>query len=86
VSALQRYLPVLLLALLWEAAPRLHLVDLGSVPPLSTVAVAWWNLLRSGDLASNGISSLQNLCAGLALGVVVGAALVVLMAWYKPLD
>jgi len=86
VSALRRYLPILLLAILWEVAPRLDLIDSGSVPPLSTVAVAWWNLLRSGDLVSNGLSSLQNLVAGLALGVIVGTALGVLMAWYKPLD
>ena len=86
MSALKRYFPIVLLALLWEIAPRLHLIDPESVPPLSTVAVAWWNLLRSGDLASNGLSSLQNLVAGFALGVVVGTALGVLMAWYKPLD
>jgi NitT/TauT family transport system permease protein len=86
VSALERYSPILLLALLWEVAPRLGLIDPTSVPPLSIVAVAWWNLLRSGDLASHGLSSLQNLSAGLALGVVVGTALGVLMAWYRPLD
>ena len=86
MSALTRYTPLLLLALLWKAAPRLHLVDPGSLPPLSTVAVAWWELLRSGDLVSNGASSLQNLVAGLVLGVVVGTALGVLMAWYRPID
>jgi len=86
LSALKRYLPLLLLALLWEAAPRLHIVDASAVPPLSAVAAAWWDLLRSGDLVGNGLSSLQNLSAGLALGVIVGASLGVLMAWYKPLD
>jgi len=86
VSALERYSPILLLAFLWEVAPSLGLIDPTSVPPLSTVAVAWWNLLRSGDLASHGLSSLQNLSTGLALGVGVGTALGVLMAWYRPLD
>jgi len=86
VSALRRYLPLLLLALVWEAAPRLGVIDPGAMPALSTVAVAWWDLLRSGDLASNGLSSLQNLSAGLALGIVVGTSLGVVMAWYKPLD
>ena len=86
MSGLKRYAPILLLVLIWEMAPRLGLIDPSSVPPLSKVAVAWWSLLRSGDLASNGLSSLENLSAGLALGVVVGAALGVLMAWYRPLD
>ncbi|HLJ22370.1 MAG TPA: ABC transporter permease [Stellaceae bacterium] len=86
MRALWRYAPILLLLLLWEVAPRLGFIDPDSVPPLSKVAVAWWSLLRSGDLASNGLSSLENLLAGLALGVVVGAALGVLMAWYRPLD
>jgi NitT/TauT family transport system permease protein len=86
VSALKRSLPLLLLAVLWEVAPRLHLVDMSSVPPLSAVVVAWWDLLRSGDLASHGLSSLENLAAGLALGVLVGTSLGVLMAWYRPFD
>jgi NitT/TauT family transport system permease protein len=86
VSALGRYLPLLLLAVLWEIVPRLGLIDASAVPPLSAVAVAWWDLLRSGDLVTNGLSSLQNLSAGLVLGVIVGTSLGVLMAWYKPLD
>jgi NitT/TauT family transport system permease protein len=86
VSALGRYFPLLLLAVLWEIVPRLGLIDASAVPPLSAVAVAWWDLLRSGDLVSNGLSSLQNLSAGLVLGVLVGTSLGVLMAWYKPLD
>jgi NitT/TauT family transport system permease protein len=86
VNALVRYLPLVLLALLWEIVPRLGLIDAGAMPPLSAVAVAWWDLLRSGDLVTNGLSSLQNLSAGLVLGVVVGTAMGVLMAWYPPLD
>jgi ABC-type nitrate/sulfonate/bicarbonate transport system permease component len=86
VSALGRYFPLLLLAVLWEIVPRLGLIDASAVPPLSAVAVAWWDLLRSGDLVTNGLSSLQNLSAGLVLGVIVGTSLGVLMAWYKPLD
>jgi NitT/TauT family transport system permease protein len=81
-AVLLRYSPLLLLAALWEAVPRLGLVRPDMLPPLSAVAHAWARLLLSGDLVSNGLSSLQNLTAGLALGVVVGIVLGVLMAWY----
>jgi len=40
----------------------------------------------SGDLVTNGVSSLINLSAGLALGIFVGMAAGVLMAWYPAVD
>ena len=83
---LARYSSLLLLAAAWEAAPRLGLIDADTLPPLSAVLRAWIGLLQDGDLATNGVSSLQNLAAGLALGVVVGVALGVLMAWYRPIE
>ncbi len=85
-AALTRYSPLLLLAAVWEAAPRLGLIDKDTLPPLSAVLRAWMELLRDGDLAVNGLSSLQNLSAGLALGVVVGVTLGILMAWYRPIE
>lgn len=81
-----RYSPLLPLAVAWEAAPRLGLVSSDALPPLSDVLCAWVRLLRDGDLVINGLSSLQNLVAGLALGIVVGVALGVLMAWYRPIE
>jgi NitT/TauT family transport system permease protein len=83
---LWRYAPLLLLALAWEAAPRLGLASPAALPPLSAVAAAWGELLLSGDLATHGASSLGNLVAGLVSGVVVGAASGILMAWYKPVE
>ena len=41
MSAVLRYLPLLLLAVAWEAASRLGIVSSGTLPPLSQVAVAW---------------------------------------------
>ncbi len=45
-SVLFRYLPLLLLAVAWEAVARLNIVDSQALPPLSTVAVAWIDLLK----------------------------------------
>jgi NitT/TauT family transport system permease protein len=81
-----RYAPLLLLALAWEAAPRLGLVNPENLPPLSAVAVALGGLVADGSLALHGWSSLKNLLAGLGLGIVVGGALGVLMAWYRPVE
>jgi NitT/TauT family transport system permease protein len=79
-----RYLPLLLLALAWEAAARLGLAS--ALPPLSDVVAAWFDLARSGELIANGAASLYRAAAGLALAVVVGAALGIVMAWWKPVQ
>ncbi len=85
-SALTRYLPLLLIALAWEIAPRIGLVSQLALPPLSAVVVAWVDLLRDGDLLTNGVSSLYRAGAGLALAIVIGAALGIFMAWWRPVN
>jgi NitT/TauT family transport system permease protein len=81
-----RYLPLLLLALAWEAAARLGLGSALALPALSSVLAAWFDLLRDGELITNGAASLYRAAAGLALAVVVGAALGIVMAWWKPVQ
>jgi NitT/TauT family transport system permease protein len=85
-SALTRYLPLLLIALAWEIAPRLGLVSPLALPPLSAVVIAWVDLLRDGELITNGASSLYRAGAGLALAIVVGALLGIFMAWWRPVN
>ena len=85
-SPLTRYLPLLLLALAWEIAPRVGLVSPLALPPLSAVVVAWVDLLRDGELITNGASSLYRAGAGLALAIVVGALLGIFMAWWRPVN
>ncbi len=82
--ALWRYTPILLLALAWEAATRLGLISHLVMPPLDKVITAWWSLLISGDLITNGVVSLARGAAGLGLAIVCGVSLGVLMAWYTP--
>jgi len=81
-----RYLPLLLIALAWEAAARLHLVDTSALPPLSKVAVAWVDLLRDGELVDNGAASLYRGAAGLLLAVILGGSLGLCMARWRMLD
>ena len=86
MSALLRYLPLLLLAAGWELAARLGLVSQLALPPLSQVVLAWVEMLRSGELVSNGASSLWRAGAGLVLAIAVGAALGIAMAWWRPVN
>src|SRR5512141_1562376 len=81
-----RYLPLVLLAVVWELAARLELVSTTALPPLSDVIRAWIELLKDGDLVTNAASSLYRAGAGLALAILVGATLGVFMAWWKPVN
>jgi NitT/TauT family transport system permease protein len=82
---LPRYVPILLLAMAWEAASRTGLVPISALPPLDTVATAWWDLAASGDLWTNGVASMSRGAAGLALAVGCGSLVGILMAWYTPI-
>src|SRR5215510_13683879 len=81
-----RYLPLLLLALAWEAIARLELVSSLALPPLSAVIASWFELIRSGELITNGASSLYRAAVGLALSIVVGTMLGIVMAWWRPVN
>jgi NitT/TauT family transport system permease protein len=75
---------VLLLAVLWEAAPRAGLVDPYFVSPLSDVGVAWWDLLVSGQLWTHLSASLLRSAGGFGLAVVTAIPLGAAIAWYRP--
>jgi NitT/TauT family transport system permease protein len=85
-SALLRYSPLILLALVWEIGARTGLVSTLALPPLSAVIAAWIEMLRDGELITNGAASLWRAGAGLALAIVVGAALGIFMAWWRPIN
>lgn len=86
MNVLYRYLPLVLLAIGWELAARLGFVSQLALPPLSQVTLAWLEMLKSGELFVHGASSLWRAGAGLALAVVVGAALGTAMAWWRPVN
>ena len=45
---------VLTLALVWELAPRLGLVDPYFIPPLHVVLQEWWSMVVSGERRPSG--------------------------------
>jgi ABC-type nitrate/sulfonate/bicarbonate transport system permease component len=81
-----RYLPLVLLALAWEAVARLGLVSSLALPTLSDVVIAWFSLLKTGDLISNGVDSIYRAAAGLSLAVVLGGVAGVFMAFSRPVN
>jgi ABC-type nitrate/sulfonate/bicarbonate transport system permease component len=85
-QVLIRYLPLLLLAAAWELVARLELVSSTALPPLSDVITAWIDMVKDGELVSNGVSSLYRAGAGLALSIAIGSLLGIGMAWWKPVN
>ena len=83
-AGLLRYVPLLLLALAWEAGARSGMISTLALPPLSTVVVAWIELLKDGELVGNGAASLWRTGAGLTLAILIGAGLGIFMAWWRP--
>jgi NitT/TauT family transport system permease protein len=81
-----RYLPLLLLAIAWELAARLNIVSSLALPPLTSVATAWVDLIRDGELIDNGEASLYRGAMGLLLAIVVGGGLGMAMARWRMLD
>jgi len=85
-TALMRYLPLVLLAVAWELAARLHIISTLALPPLSDVATAWVDLIRDGELIDNGGASLYRAFAGLFLAIIVGGGLGMAMARVRLID
>jgi NitT/TauT family transport system permease protein len=85
-QALIRYLPLVLLALAWEAVARFELVSRLALPTLSDVAVAWFDLLRSGELLTNAADSVYRGAAGLLLAVVLGGLAGMFMAFSRAVN
>ncbi len=86
IKALIAYLPLALLAIVWEAAVRAGVVSPDLLPPPSQVAAAGWTLLKAGDLWANGAASLYRGGAGLAVAIAVGGVLGIVMAWWRPVN
>ena len=86
MNAAARFAPIVILAAIWEMAPRAGLVNAEFLPPLSAIGGAWVRQLWSGELTYNASVSLANCVSGLALGVIVGSILGIMMAWSPILD
>ncbi|WP_437720191.1 ABC transporter permease [Sorangium sp. So ce861] len=74
---------LLLVAALWETAPRVGLVEGAFLPPLSEVLATGWQLLQNGQLLSHIKASLSRSLTGFSLAILVGVPLGLAIGWYK---
>src|SRR6185312_16758177 len=70
-----------IVALAWEAAPKLGLVSPSVLPTLGSVLSALVRLAWGGELFIHGASSLYRTAVGLGLAVLVGSVAGLFMAW-----
>ena len=75
---------LLVLAVIWEFAPRTGLVDRYFVPPLSEVLDAWWKVTESGQMFEHVRASLARSGLGFGLAVTTAIPLGAAIAWYSP--
>jgi NitT/TauT family transport system permease protein len=68
---------------IWEALPRLGLIDPLFLPAFSTTIKTLFDLIVSGKLLLHVLVSLQRSLAGFGLAVLVAVPLGFLMGWYS---
>ncbi|MGY4506486.1 NitT/TauT family transport system permease protein [Bradyrhizobium sp. GM24.11] len=78
---------LLLVALLsvWEATPRLGLIDPVFLPPFSEVIAAGWQLAQSGELYDDVSASLLRALSGFLISVALIVPLGLVVGWYARL-
>jgi ABC-type nitrate/sulfonate/bicarbonate transport system permease component len=86
LKAFIRYSPLLILALLWEAASRFGWVNEYALPPLSEVLVSWGTFLTDPSFYYHAGMSLARAGIGLSLAIVVGVCLGISMASFRWVD
>ena len=86
MTMVYRYAPLVLLAVAWELVARFELVSTSALPPLTSVFVAWFEMLTSGELLKNAGFSLYRASIGLLLALLVGSVLGIAMAWWRSVN
>ncbi len=72
------------LALLWELAPILGVVDPYFIPPLHVVLEEWWHMVTDGELLKHVRASLVRSAVGFGLAILLAIPLGAAIAWYRP--
>lgn len=81
----ERSLLLLLFLAVWEATPRLGLVDVTFLPPFSEVVAVGWQLAQTGELYEDVGASLLRALSGFLIAMVLMVPLGLLTGWYARL-
>jgi len=79
-----RYLPLLIIAIVWELLPQLGLVSPKFLPPVTQIARDSIDLFADNETYFHAGASLMRAFSGLAIAIVFGISAGVLMARFKP--
>lgn len=86
-SYIHRSLAIIIFLLIWEAAPRLGLVNMLFIPPPSVVLISMVNLILSGELLKHTASSLIRVSTGFGIALLVALPLGFLLGgWFKSFE
>ncbi|MEK5037343.1 ABC transporter permease [Sporosarcina sp. FSL K6-3457] len=67
---------------LWEIAPRIGLVDAAFFPSFSSVVIAWWEMIISGELFAHFLASITRSLSGFGLALLIAIPLGLIIGWY----
>jgi len=73
---------ILIFLLIWEIIPRIGIVDRVFLPPFSEIAVAFVQMLISGELIAHFGVSLGRVALGFGLAMAVAIPLGLMMGWF----
>lgn len=71
-------------AVIWEFAPQLGVVDSYFIPPLHVVLHEWWSMITDGELVKHLKASLVRSAIGFIGAIVMAIPLGAAVAWYRP--
>jgi NitT/TauT family transport system permease protein len=80
-----RFGAIIAFAALWEAAPRLGLVEPAFLPPFSQVLKSGWQLLKNGQLIDHVAASLSRSLTGFSIAVLYAVPLGLAVGWFRRL-
>ncbi|MBH0781636.1 ABC transporter permease [Nocardia bovistercoris] len=78
------FVAIAIFLLIWQFAPGTGLVDEVFLPPFSTVARAFVDLVASGEMWTHVSASLNRSLTGFVLALAIAVPLGIAIAWYKP--
>src|SRR5690348_8145677 len=85
-GAIERWWFPVLLLVLWEVAVRRGWLDHSFFPAPTAMIAVMWEDLTSGKLTNDALASFQRFATGLLIGSVLGIALGLFMAIWRPVD